>query len=261
MREAAFANVPGSPTAVTLPGPAAGPAAGSAAEIIPNFSSYAQEPPGFFESIKGAFTPGDDGVGFFEGLSDAFFPTAEKKAIRAGLRSNPEFNALDKYQQYEVLTELARDSAPSFMRRWAPVLGLGSAVVAFQPTEEQEQFAAIPGTEYRDLTEVMEADPERYRFRQALPGTTTIRQQAGTGVGPAATIRYSAHGGAIEQDFPPRDGAIAGPGSGVSDDVPAMLSDGEFVFTSKAVRGAGNGSRVQGNQTLYSLMRNFEGRA
>ena len=241
--------------------PGAPPGAPPTPAEIPNFSSYAQEPPGFFESIKGAFTPGDDGVGFFEGLSDAFFPTAEKKAIRAGLRSNPEFNRLSKYRQYEVLTELARDSAPSFMRRWAPVLGLGSAVVAFQPTEEQEQFAAIPGTEYRDLTEVMEADPERYRFRQALPGTTTIRQQAGTGVGPAATIRYSAHGGAIEQDFPPRDGAIAGPGSGVSDDVPAMLSDGEFVFTSKAVRGAGNGSRVQGNQTLYSLMRNFEGRA
>jgi hypothetical protein len=30
--------------------------------------------PGFFESIKGAVTPGDDGVGFKQGLKDAFLP-------------------------------------------------------------------------------------------------------------------------------------------------------------------------------------------
>jgi len=37
-----------------------------------------------------------------------------------------------------------------------------------------------------------------------------------------------------------------------------MLSDGEFVMTAQAVRGAGNGSRRQGVQNLYNLMRNFE---
>jgi hypothetical protein len=60
------------------------------------------------------------------------------------------------------------------------------------------------------------------------------------------------------QNFPPRIGAISGPGTGTSDDVPAMLSDGEFVMTAQAVRGAGNGSRRQGVENLYNLMRNFE---
>ena len=61
--------------------------------------------------------------------------------------------------------------------------------------------------------------------------------------------------------FPPRDGAIAGPGTETSDDIPAMLSDGEFVMTARAVRGAGNGSRKQGMRRMYDMMRNFESAA
>jgi hypothetical protein len=38
-------------------------------------------------------------------------------------------------------------------------------------------------------------------------------------------------------------GEVAGPGTGTSDSVPARLSDGEFVVTADAVRGAGNGDR------------------
>tara|TARA_R110002012_G_C11352214_1_gene579751 strand:+ start:69 stop:641 length:573 start_codon:yes stop_codon:yes gene_type:complete len=61
--------------------------------------------------------------------------------------------------------------------------------------------------------------------------------------------------------YPERIGAISGPGTGVSDDVPALLSDGEFVMTAKAVRGAGNGSRDKGVRKMYQMMRRFEGGA
>jgi hypothetical protein len=37
-----------------------------------------------------------------------------------------------------------------------------------------------------------------------------------------------------------------------------MLSDGEFVFTAKAVRGAGNGSRRAGAARMYALMKSLE---
>ena len=53
-------------------------------------------------------------------------------------------------------------------------------------------------------------------------------------------------------------GHIEGPGSGTSDDISAMLSDGEFVFTAKAVRGAGMGDRRKGAREMYRLMRQFE---
>ena len=72
--------------------------------------------------------------------------------------------------------------------------------------------------------------------------------------------QYSAAGGPMES-FPRRTGYIAGPGTETSDDIPAMLSDGEFVMNAKAVRGAGNGSREQGVRNMYSMMRAFEGGA
>jgi hypothetical protein len=62
-----------------------------------------------------------------------------------------------------------------------------------------------------------------------------------------------------EMEFPRRTGGISGPGTGTSDDIPAMLSDGEFVMTAKAVRGAGNGSRKEGVRRMYDMMRTFEG--
>jgi hypothetical protein len=82
--------------------------------------------------------------------------------------------------------------------------------------------------------------------------------------------QYAAQGGVMNrqgqrdmalQDFPRRDGFISGPGTETSDDVPAMLSDGEFVMTARAVRGLGNGSRKQGVKKMYDLMRAFEGGA
>ena len=76
------------------------------------------------------------------------------------------------------------------------------------------------------------------------------------------------------ENFPMKDGQIDGPGTETSDDIPAMLSDGEFVMTSKAVRGAGsfdvndnngiltltpNGAptRDSGTRVMYKLMEHF----
>jgi hypothetical protein len=68
-------------------------------------------------------------------------------------------------------------------------------------------------------------------------------------------------------------GYIEGPGTGKSDSIPAMiyqnggpvqearLSDGEFVMTADAVRGAGDGSRSAGAAKMYEMMNRFEGMA
>ena len=42
----------------------------------------------------------------------------------------------------------------------------------------------------------------------------------------------------VAQEFA-GSGPVEGPGSGVSDSIPARLSDGEFVFTAKAVEEIG----------------------
>ena len=58
--------------------------------------------------------------------------------------------------------------------------------------------------------------------------------------------------------YPRRNGQIEGPGTETSDEIPAMLSDGEFVMTAKAVRGAGGGSRRDGAKKMYALMHRLE---
>jgi hypothetical protein len=44
------------------------------------------------------------------------------------------------------------------------------------------------------------------------------------------------------------------------DDIPAMLSNNEFVFTANAVRNAGGGSVKEGAKKMYALMKKLEGK-
>jgi hypothetical protein len=43
-----------------------------------------------------------------------------------------------------------------------------------------------------------------------------------------------------------------------ADDIPAMLSNNEFVFTADAVRGMGNGNVNRGAERMYALMKRLE---
>ena len=59
-----------------------------------------------------------------------------------------------------------------------------------------------------------------------------------------------------------RDGAhVAGDGDGTSDDIPAMLADGEFVFPADVVAALGNGSTKAGTDKLYEMMHGIRARA
>jgi hypothetical protein len=69
-----------------------------------------------------------------------------------------------------------------------------------------------------------------------------------------------ARGGLSRQDF--RDGKhVEGPGDGQSDDIPAMLADGEFVFPADVVAALGNGSTKAGTEKLYQMMHAIRERA
>ena len=65
-------------------------------------------------------------------------------------------------------------------------------------------------------------------------------------------------GGELDpSQFPRMDGDINGPGTETSDDIPAMLSDGEFVMTGRAVRGAGSYEMQKDNKGIISLIPSF----
>ena len=69
-------------------------------------------------------------------------------------------------------------------------------------------------------------------------------------------IQYAEGGGEI---FPRRVGGIM-PNEGIpgKDSVKAMLMPGEFVMTTDAVKGLGNGSLNSGIQNMYQMMRGLE---
>ena len=58
--------------------------------------------------------------------------------------------------------------------------------------------------------------------------------------------------GGFPEDAPRARGMLRGPGTGTSDDIPAYLSNGEFVVTAKAVKNAG------GAKPMYEMMANLE---
>ena len=95
-------------------------------------------------------------------------------------------------------------------------------------------------------------------------------------MGGIVPLEYANGGTVAMEDFVRMNGDIDGPGTETSDDVPAMLSDGEFVMTGRAVRGAGTYSvannngivtlsptgkpgREAGTNTMYQIMDLFEG--
>tara|TARA_R110002072_G_scaffold1253_2_gene10179 strand:+ start:223 stop:2208 length:1986 start_codon:yes stop_codon:yes gene_type:complete len=87
-------------------------------------------------------------------------------------------------------------------------------------------------------------------------------------------MAYADGGNVSMEEFQRMVGDIEGPGTEVSDDIPAMLSDGEFVMTGQAVRGAGafemkkdggiitleplgEESREKGTKLMYDMMKLF----
>lgn len=124
------------------------------------------------------------------------------------------------------------------------------------------KFSTDPGAKLKK----MYYNPTTGKFQDQAEGISWPDYYASSAYLTPATV---AQGGIINalagggqpmsiQDFPRKQGHISGPGTGTSDDVPAMLSDGEFVMTSKAVRNAGNGSRALGSKRMYGLMNNLE---
>ena len=127
----------------------------------------------------------------------------------------------------------------------------------------------------------------RYSLANAL-GTGGTREEFGLSAAPKSLVfanmggeisnrQYFNQGGlaAIAEQDMREGGESEGPGTGTSDDIPAMLSDGEFVMTAAATKGAGafklnktksgielisggKASRKKGVENMRELMNIFE---
>jgi len=74
-------------------------------------------------------------------------------------------------------------------------------------------------------------------------------------------IQQRAKGGIAEIDYRDKGGYVPPIGKKErADDIPALLSNNEFVFTARAVRNAGGGDVKQGAKKMYALMKRLEGK-
>ena len=143
----------------------------------------------------------------------------------------------------------------NIFKQYAPMLAAGTGVMALTGGFDQKNpkvEGGIDTSRYPPVRVGMPMSPGQLP-NYFYPGYDPIIPEP-----PRYAPMQAAKGGEM---FPRRTGQISGPGTGTSDDIPAMLSDGEFVMTADAVRGAGNGSRQQGVRRMYDMMRKFEGGA
>jgi len=188
---------------------------------------YTQEQIDTFTAQKGkgsALTPVGDQRGFFESMWDV----------------GTEPDKLGSLKQAFLPDTRAFQDKKDYIRQYGPLLGLGIGSLwasgQFDPPKPEPRPDPWGGQTWQGL---MQANPAAYRSAPTF-------------------VPRGQHGG-LAQSYPRRNGSINGPGTGTSDEIPAMLSDGEFVMTADAVRGAGNGSRKHGMRRMYDMMQNFEG--
>jgi hypothetical protein len=281
-------NIPAAPA-----GAAGGAAPGGTGGVPGVGASLSRAGSGVMDIAKGNFAQGYEQVK--GGLGDLFFPgtpTAPAAPTSADIISSPQYKMLvDKGVSPNVAlqtlkTELTPPTppAPGVLRTYGPATAAGIAALGMaggfepkppppsefakeirQPIDLSDNPSAyyvqgLPGVQYNERGEIIGSSAWS-------PSETMQDIQVATpsyiGYNPMAYTQptYFNMGGiaALAQGgYPRRIGQISGPGTETSDDIPAMLSDGEFVMTARAVRGAGNGSRREGAKKMYALMHQLE---
>ena len=90
---------------------------------------------------------------------------------------------------------------------------------------------------------------------KGAPTDKALRESQATG---GYMERPGYYGGGMSDMDLTNGGASFGPGTGTSDDIPAMLSNGEFVVTANAVKNLGGGDRMLGAKRMYSMMNQLD---
>ena len=133
-------------------------------------------------------------------------------------------------------------------------------VLEAQATMKPTYQEALMGESWETLS-----DNDQYRLAMEYPGETPPRRNPNFVPGlakggmPVGIMRTN-KAGVMERDYRDKGGFVPVGIKEKADDVPAMLSKNEFVFTADAVRGAGNGSIEKGAQRMYNTMKNLEKR-
>ena len=134
--------------------------------------------------------------------------------------------------------------------------GLGRQDFSFEERPEPEGKNFAMTGRLRDGSIVQLTDPDQLKqYREEIQ----TRPDPNDYIVPVSDINLTGDKVGIATMM--HGGEVHGPGTGTSDSVPARLSDGEFVLTAAAVRGAGGGDRDIGAARMYDMMAELEAQA
>jgi len=117
------------------------------------------------------------------------------------------------------------------------------------------------GEGFKQIYFNLKSDSEKEDLLKKIMGEDYEKRAYGGRIGYAmgteVPVRQN-QGGITELDYRNTGGFVPIGVKEKADDVPAMLSKNEFVFTADAVRAAGGGSVNKGAQKMYNLMKSLE---
>ena len=140
---------------------------------------------------------------------------------------------------------------PGILTKYSPsvaLAGLGASAAGFFDAPEEDEPEFLTGAD------LLAQDRDKY----ALPDEQITYVPDYNPFVPQRPVFTAAEGGVAEV-FPRRTGGIM-PDEGIAgeDSVRALLMPGEFVMTTDAVKGLGNGDNEQGIRNMYDMMRGLE---
>ena len=206
----------------------------------------------FFGNFK------DSTVDFFtDGMGARLNPGSDASKF------NPKYQALLDAGATDLdLLKMGINPERSFLGKYGPLMA--AAGVASLPfltktpdMPEEEEYNYVPN-EYYYGNELAYQLPDIVGPQGYIPDLAMAADGGeinGFAAGSGSKIEHS--DGKV-REHPRRIGEISGAGTGTSDDIPAMLSDGEFVMTAQSVRNAGGGSRKEGAKKMYQMMKSLE---
>ena len=209
-------------------------------------------------------------------LSAKFLPQGVENMLGTGPQGGGIFSGGQNQQQSGGLFGGGFGDALKMGGIGALAAGLGK--LAYEDAKKQTGVPLTPLTTMSPTGRYnIEAEISR-RMGQEAPNpvefgllpTGTLPELSGgkpAGMMYGGPVMAYAEGGAVQMQeggemdpsmFPRMDGDINGPGTETSDDIPAMLSDGEFVMTGQAVRGAGTYEMKSEPGGIISLVPSLE---
>jgi hypothetical protein len=196
---------------------------------------------------------------------------AKKKADQIGLSSN-EFNEQIYNQEKSMYQSMYQSRLPMESFGIRTTAQMGGIMNGLQQQQEEPIFPRLE-TLSENLGQAEQTLGQPSNQSNNSPMTSLMMGPQGFAEGGLLSIQLTPvqkmamggeipvrqnQGGVTELDLRAKGGYIPVGIKEKADDVPAMLSKNEFVFTADAVRGAGNGSINKGAQKMYKLMKSLE---